>query len=94
MIYQLCKYYNYIIEHTGYFAICGARGCIRSCMDVLERSGRIDQTFNNRYFKKERWQLPLHPESVSKGVNPYREDYLDEKYPGIRDNEYEMNDEH
>jgi len=22
-------------------------------------------------------------------VNPYREKYLDEKYPGIRENEYE-----
>ena len=22
-------YYNYIVDHTGYFAICGARGVIR-----------------------------------------------------------------
>ena len=88
--HAVMNYYNYIIEHTGYFAICGARGCIRSCMDALERSGRVEDTFHNKYFKKERWSLPLHPEHVSKGVNPYREEFLDEKYPGIRENEYEM----
>ena len=86
--HAVLDYYNYIINHTGYFAICGARGCIRSCMDVLERSGRIEQTFHNKYFKKERWSLPLHPENPSDGVNPYREAYLDETYPGIRENEY------
>ena len=41
------------------------------------------------YFKKERWSLPLHPEKISTGVNPYREEYLDKNYPGIRENEYE-----
>ena len=81
-----------IIEHTGYFAICGARGCIRSCNDILERSGRIEQTFHNPYYKKELWSLPLNPENPSRGVNPYREDYLDEHYPGIRENEYEKPD--
>lgn len=83
------EYYNYIIEHTGYFAICGARGCIRACNDVLERSGRIEQTFHNPYYKKECWSLPLHPETPPTGVNPYRERYLDEHYPGVRENEYE-----
>ena len=87
--HAVMNYYNYILEHSGYFAICGARGCIRSCMDVLERSGRVEQTFHNNYFKDKRWQLPLYPEKVSKGVNPYREEYLDEHYPGIRENEYE-----
>jgi hypothetical protein len=81
-------YYNYIINHTGYFAICGARGCIRACTDVLERAGRIEQTFHNPYYKKELWSLPLHPETAPTGVNPYREAHLDQHYPGIRENEY------
>jgi len=38
------------------------------------------------------WSLPLNPENPSKGVNPYREDYADEHYPGIRENEYETPD--
>ena len=32
--------------------------------------------------------MPLQPETVSDGVNPYREAYLDKNYPGIRENEY------
>lgn len=33
--------------------------------------------------------LPLNPENPSRGVNPYREEYLDEHFPGVRENEYE-----
>jgi hypothetical protein len=82
------EYYNYILEHTGYFAVCGARGCIRACMNVLEKSGKIDSHFHNPFYKRPSWLLPNQPEQVSEGVNPYREKYLDEHYPGIRENEY------
>jgi len=83
------EYYDYILKHTGYFAICGARGCIRACMNVLEKSKRIENLFHNPFYKKPSWLLPNKPETISRGVNPYREKYLDEKYPGIRENEYE-----
>jgi len=82
-------YYDYVLNHVGYFAICGARGCIRACMDKLEKSGRIESQFHNPFYKKEGWWLPNKPENPSRGVNPYREEYLDKKYPGIRENEYE-----
>ncbi len=82
-------YYNYIMSHTGYFAICGARGCIRACMNALEKAGRIENKFHNQFYKKPSWLLSNKPENPSRGVNPYREEYLDEKYPGIRKNEYE-----
>ena len=81
-------YYDYILTHTGYFAICGAKGCIRACMNALERSGRIDNKFHNKFYYKNSWTLPNKPEKVSDGVNPYREEYLDKNYPGIRENEY------
>ena len=81
-------YYDYILNHTGYFAICGAKGCIRACMNALEKAGRIENTFHNRFYYKKGWTLSNTPEVVSEGVNPYREEYLDEKYPGIRENEY------
>lgn len=86
--HAVIDYYNQIISHTGYFAICGAKGCIRACNDILEKSGRIEQTFHNQYYKKESWALPLYPQSAPTGVNPYREAYLDQHYPGIRENEY------
>ena len=87
---QVMDYYNYILGHTGYFAICGAKGCIRACMDVLEKADRLENKFHNPFYYKKSWELPNKPEQVSTGVNPYREAYLDQKYPGIRDNEYEM----
>lgn len=83
------EYYDYILQHTGYFAICGARGCIRACMNVMEKSGRIENKFHNPFYKKPSWLLSNKPEEVSRGVNPYREKYLDKNYPGIRRNEYE-----
>ena len=86
--HAVMDYYNYIINHTGYFAICGARGCIRACGDMMEKAGKMEQKFHNPYYKKEKWELPLHPTKVSDGVNPYREFYLDKNYPGIRENEY------
>ena len=61
----------------------------RACNAVLEKSGRIEETFKNPYFKKKSWALPLHPDKAPVGVNPYREEFLDKNYPGIRKNEYE-----
>ena len=87
---KVMGYYDYILTHTGYFAICGARGCIRACMNMLEKTDRIENKFHNSFYYKKSWLLPNKPETVSKGVNPYREEYLDERYPGIRENEYEM----
>jgi len=86
------EYYDYVIRHTGYFAVCGARGCIRACMDVLEKTDRIENRFHNKFYKKPSWLLPNKPEHPSRGVNPYREKYLDENYPGVRENEYEKKD--
>lgn len=85
---QVMEYYDYILKHTGYFAICGARGCIRACMNAMEKAGRIENTFKEPFYKKKSWLLSNKPEKVSDGVNPFREEYLDEKYPGIRENEY------
>ena len=86
-------YYDYILNHTGYFAICGARGCIRACMNALERAKRIENTFHNPFYRKKSWTLPLGPERTPEGVNPFREAYLDEKHPGIRAGEYKKTED-
>ena len=57
-------------------------------MNVLENSDRIENKFHNKFYKKPSWLLPNKPVKPSDGVNPYREKYLDERYPGIRENEY------
>lgn len=38
-------------------SICGARGCIRACMDHLEKTGRIEAKFRNPFRKKKPWLL-------------------------------------
>ena len=86
-------YYDYILNHTGYFAICGAKGCIRACMNALEKADRIENKFHNQFYHKKSWTLSNQPEKVSDGVNPYREEYLDKKYPGIRKNEYKKTED-
>ena len=42
---------------VGYYAVCGARGCIRQCMISSEESGRIGQQFHNKFRKKPMWLL-------------------------------------
>ncbi len=88
-INSIIEYYDYILKHVGYFAICGAKGCIRACMNSLERSGRIENTFHNRCYYKKSWKLSTGPEPGTKvsGINPYRDKFLDKNYPGIRKNE-------
>jgi ferredoxin len=51
-------YYKQILDHTGYFAICGAKGCIRACMDTMEKCHRIDQDdFDTPVFPEKPWEL-------------------------------------
>ena len=89
---KVMEYYSYIIQHTGYFAVCGSRGCIRACNDALERANRIKNIFESRFIRKPQWSLKNGPDRIPEGVNPYREKYLDENYPGIRENEYRRPD--
>jgi hypothetical protein len=62
-------------------------------MNALEKSKRIENLFHNPFYYKKSWLLPNKPEKVSLGVNPYREEYLDANYPGIRKNEYEKTED-
>jgi len=57
---------------------------------VLERANRLENKFHNPFYYKQSWTLSNQPETVSEGVNPYREAYLDANFPGIRENEYTM----
>jgi len=50
-------YYRMILSHTGYFAICGAKGCIRECMIHLEEKKRIKNLFRSKFRKRPEWRL-------------------------------------
>ncbi|HUS46837.1 MAG TPA: hypothetical protein VNA25_16865 [Phycisphaerae bacterium] len=50
---------------AGSYGIEGSRGCMRSCMDYLEKHGHVEQTYRNGPFiKRPRWLLPC---KVAKG---------------------------
>ncbi len=56
---QVVPYYGQIMAHTGYYAICGAKGCIRSCMEFQEKTGNIEQkSFETPVFPGPKWELP------------------------------------
>ncbi|OGS21504.1 MAG: hypothetical protein A3J83_05840 [Elusimicrobia bacterium RIFOXYA2_FULL_40_6] len=65
-LFPRVKYYwleqNY---HGNYPPICGAKGCIRTCMDVLEKE-RIIPGFKTPFIKRPRWELPLKIEREDK----------------------------
>jgi ferredoxin len=62
-------YYKQILSHTGYFAICGAKGCIRSCMDTLEKRECIEQCgFPTPVFPDKSWQLPPPEDDKCGGI--------------------------
>jgi len=81
------KFYNYVMNHVGYFALCGARGCIRACMMNLEKNGIIENKFKNEFRYKPAWLLPNKIEETQGTINPFRERYLDELDPELRHNE-------
>lgn len=85
---SVIEYYDYVMNHVGYFAVCGAKGCIRACMDNLERNKRIANLFHNKFYRKKSWHISNKKDIKLGRINPWREKWLDEEYPGMRDNEY------
>lgn len=63
-------YYRQIREHAGYFAVCGAKGCIRGCMEFQEKAHNIGQDeFATPVFPGVPWELPP-PETDEHGGIP------------------------
>lgn len=64
----------------GYHAICGARGCIRACMNVLEKANKIENVFDMPFQHKKPWPMMDYKRTEKYGeVNPWWEDYIKEK---------------
>jgi ferredoxin len=63
-------YYKQILDHVGYFAVCGAKGCIRACMAHLEKSKKIEQCqFPTEVFPRPSWKLPEAEADACGGVS-------------------------
>lgn len=62
-------FYDQIKSHTSYFALCGAKGCIRACMDSLERRHAIGQGgFPTKVFPRKPWKLDPPETDVCGGI--------------------------
>lgn len=61
--------YHQMLGHVGYFAVCGAQGCVRGCMDSLEKRHAIDQSdFPTPVAPRPQWKLPPAGDETSAGV--------------------------
>ena len=66
---DVIPYYKQMLTHIGYFAVCGARGCIRACMDFQEKTKNIRQSnFNTPVFPQKPWTLPPPSEDDTGGI--------------------------
>lgn len=66
---SVMAYYNQIKSHVDYFAVCGARGCIRSCMATLEKRKVIEQhNFAVPVYPRGIWKLPTPAEDSAGGI--------------------------
>lgn len=60
---------NQMIQLCGYYAVCGAKGCIRGCMDAMEKKKKIEQSnFITPLYKRRPWKLPDPKELDTGGI--------------------------
>ncbi|HOE60484.1 MAG TPA: hypothetical protein PK770_04260 [Kiritimatiellia bacterium] len=66
---NIVDYYHQILGHVGYFAICGAQGCVRGCMDSLEKRHAIEQSaFKTAVSPRGQWTLRQPEDEESAGI--------------------------
>lgn len=55
------SYNKFCNDRFRHLAICVGRGCVRSCLDHLEKTGRIQKTFKTPLIEGKRWKLNEAP---------------------------------
>ncbi len=51
------SYNQFLLDRFRHLAICVGRGCVRACLDHLERTGRISASFKTPLIERDRWKL-------------------------------------
>ncbi|NQT88958.1 hypothetical protein HQ560_19475 [bacterium] len=51
------SYSDFLRHRFRHLSICVARGCIRACLDHLEKTGRIEAQFRAPFIERPRWTL-------------------------------------
>jgi len=57
------SYSRFLTGRFRHLATCVGRGCIRACLDHLEKTGRIESEFKTPFIERERWKLNDPPEA-------------------------------
>jgi ferredoxin len=60
------SYNKFTHDRFRHLSICVGRGCVRSCLDHLEKTGRIEKTFKTPFIERPRWKLNEAPSPVNK----------------------------
>ncbi len=55
------SYYQFLDQRFRHRGICVGRGCLRACLDHLEKTGRIASAFQTPLIEGERWKLNEAP---------------------------------
>ncbi len=58
---EMPSYNQWIEKRFRHLAICVGRGCIRGCLNHLEKAGRIGTTFRTPFSEGKRWKLDEPP---------------------------------
>ena len=59
------SYNRFLQGRFRHLAICVGRGCLRACLDHLERAGRLETTYKTPFIERERWKLNSPPERAN-----------------------------
>jgi len=58
---KLPSYHEFLKHRFRHLAICVGRGCLRACLDHLEKAGRIEAKFKTPLIERKRWELAGPP---------------------------------
>lgn len=56
------SYQQFVRHRFRHCSVCVGRGCLRACLDHLEKSGRLEATFRRPFIERERWRLDAPPD--------------------------------
>ncbi len=63
------SYSRFLSDRFRHLAICVGRGCLRACLDHLEKTGRIQAAFKTPLIERERWKLDEPPPKPPAGTS-------------------------
>ncbi len=58
---EIPSYHDFCSKRFQHLAICVGRGCLRACLDHLEKTGRIEKRFKTPLIEGKRWTMTDKP---------------------------------